>query len=804
MKANKFRRRMTAAISLALVFCSAEAWAQDGPEAVPSKPDLDHTETFSLPPMDPYSLTYKPERPKDVPDIENEEQCKAQKGKWVIANEIFDWSTAEHWINVSVTGCLVGSKRQGLWRMTEEKPAPKSIVDDTKAIGYMWVKDGKRTGWVVQLHEPQGIVKGIAHYADDKLNGAVLFWDEYGSLVESVHYKNGHREGKFETYMESLPTAIGQYDSEGRPTGIWTFYEEPGMISMRRNFDLTDAENDHPNAYWTEWFNGEGIRIVEGYSDMPLGFRPEDPGKRVGNMRFYSGTGGLWMDVRYGNAGQINDSALFELCKPYGVKNAPIPEYLDFDHSALSVNCKNSEGEVYQVVNYYPEGQLWQIVEMSDGARNGNFREFHPDGALLAQYRYANDVPVGTIQYLDAHGEPMGEFSTVTNGSGDFTAYWYNGNRREQGRYRVGVKDGTWMTWYVSGTLESEIGYKRGVQDGVERSWFKNGVVGGERYYVRGIRDGIYFGNYSDGRIAFKYRFSNDRIIDKVYKYTHDGVVESETDYSATYQAPYPRTYFYNDGKPKASGKVFPGFGEGVRDVEWTYFLRNGEQWYSVVYDSSGNPVHPAAEKCQEAMGEFVIDAENREIGCVTYSVNRETPLARHKRREGYWEWYNEQGKLEKSGTLKLGHLNGEWRYYYVNGKPMLIGHYLIDKRVGKWSGFYEDGQPKFDGSYSDGLEAGYWKTFHPGSGEVSSEGEFVAGKRHGKWTWRYASGKVREVGTYEHGVEVGTWTQYHENGQKLGEGSYVEGKREGEWQWWRDNGKLWRKANFEKGREKQ
>ena len=91
---------------------------------------------------------------------------------------------------------------------------------------------------------------------------------------------------------------------------------------------------------------------------------------------------------------------------------------------------------------------------------------------------------------------------------------------------------------------------------------------------------------------------------------------------------------------------------------------------------------------------------------------------------------------------------------------------------------------------------------YHPGSGDVSSEGEFVAGKRHGKWIWRYPGGKIREEGVYEHGVEVGTWTQYHENGQKLGEGQYIDGKREGEWHWWRENGKTWRTAVYAKGRE--
>ena len=303
--------------------------------------------------------------------------------------------------------------------------------------------------------------------------------------------------------------------------------------------------------------------------------------------------------------------------------------------------------------------------------------------------------------------------------------------------------------------------------------------------------------------MSFKYEFRNDRIINKVYQYTHDGFVESETDYSKSSSSPYPRTYFYNDGKPKASGMIIPGFGEGVRTGVWDFFLRDGTKWYSVTYDG-GEPLLEAAQVCELVQGEFKIDEENHEIGCISYLVNRETPLARVKRREGYWEWYNEQGRLEKSGSLKLGHLNGVWHYYYVNGKPMLTGSYLIDKRVGKWTGYYEDGERKFDGVYEDGLESGYWKTFHPVTGEVSSEGEFVSGKRHGKWVWRYSNGKLREEGRYEHGIEVGTWTQYHENGKKLGEGEYIDGKREGEWTWWRDNGSVWRKAVFEKGREKQ
>lgn len=805
---NRLHRRLISVLSLAMVLSSADVFAQDGLEEVPTKPDLSNPDALDLPPMDPFSLTFRPERPADVLDIQDQEACKAQNGKWGTAEKYYDWGSFEHMGTLHLTGCTISNKAQGLWRVTDEKPAPKLVVDDTNATGYAWMKDDKLTGWVVQLHEPKGIVKSLVHYEADEPDGAALFWDELGSLTESVHFKQGKRHGKYETFLESLPTATGEYNS-GEPVGVWSFYEEPGMISMRRYYNRQASEDELPadtpknvKVYWTEWFNGEGVKIIEGYSSLPFGARPSDAGKRVGNMRYYTGTGTLWMDVVYSGTGNVNDNTLFDLCKPYGKKDAPIPAYLDFDSAGIEVRCKNNDEEVYQIIKYYSEGQIWQIMStLPSGERDGIFREFHPTGEPLAKYYYHNDVPEGEIDYIDTKGERIGDKNAVVSGNGHYVAYWHNGNKREEGNYRMGIKDGMWTTWYQSGTKEGEIEYRMGVQNGVERSWFKNGVVGGERYYRNGSREGIYFGNYSDGRISFKYEFKNDRIINKVYQYTHDGVVESETDYTGSLNPPYPRTYFYNDGKPKASGKVMPGFGEGTRVKEWKFYLKDGTVWKTVEY-SNGTPKLPAAELCEIIGGEFMINAENREIGCVAYTVNRETPLARQKRREGYWEWYNEQGHLEKSGSLRLGHLNGEWRYYYVNGKPMLVGSYLIDKRVGKWTGFYEDGIQKFDGSYLDGLETGYWKTYHPGSGDISSEGEFVAGKRHGKWIWRYPGGKIREEGVYEHGVEVGTWTQYHENGQKLGEGQYIDGKREGEWHWWRENGKTWRTAVYAKGRE--
>lgn len=772
-----------------LSFVSNAAWAQIVFDESKEKPDLSDPTRIELPPMDPYALYYVPEKPKNAVDIRSPKDCSEANGSWKLAS-------CE---GINCVGCFIGSEKTGLFYETDDERGfynqiqPKDVNPDN-ASGFIWFVNGKREGYHVRLWKPGHSVESMKFYENDVANGPGFAWNEVGSMTFAGHFKNGFPDGSLEKYHECLPILRGQY-KDGKPVGIWQRYIEPGLIATQANYDRPAPDDlELPqNAYWTQWYNAQGVRILEGYTAMRS---PDDESMfYVGEVQLYSTNGIFWRNVKYDRSGNINDKELFDLCN---YKDSPeIPRYINFAHDQMIIYCKRDNDYVYKRIVYYPTGKLWRIEKIN---RNGDVEaidEFHPTGEKLASYLLKDGVPVGTIDYFNTDGTVM-HSSIIELGTGELTTYWYNGKPRSYSKYRNGMKTGLWKTWFESGNPESEVEYLNGLQTGVERSWFSNGVMASEVYYHKGYVDGDALHYYTDGRIASRGKFERNKAVDKQYVYLHSGGIEYENDFS---EMTTRQTRYHSNGAKRAEGNVVASFGEGVQTGVWQYYLSSGKNWLKVEFDY-GEVDSEEARACVDLGGTYKIDDEKREMGCAVCSVNRQSPLHPKTYREGAWMWWNENGQIETIGAFHLGKLNGNWTYYYPNGSLMLKGAYAIDKRNGEWVGFYEDGSKKFSGKYDDGVETGLWQTYYKGGGAVSSSGNFKKGKRVGKWVYSYDSGKIREVGEMLDGKENGNWVQFYENGDKLGEGAFENGKRQGKWTWWRQGGDVWKSAVYDDGKE--
>ena len=797
---------------LMLIFCMLPVYAKaqdiNLQDSVPQKPDLSDVSAIEMPPMDPYTLTFVPPMPEGAQNIRSKTDCEKAGGQWIkskldILNappayaQFLDESFKDH---TPAYGCQIDRANTGLWLKSQSKA--ENFKDET-VTGFAWFVNGKAEGWIVNLAAPGQQASRLSQYKKGLLHGTTFTWDTSGILRSVETYENGILNGTYEKYQECLPTVLGSY-TQGKPSGTWELSEEPGMIHQKVYYsrkalpaELPDNTPENTEAYWSEWFNGDGVKIAEGYS---VAGNPTQTAKKIGKIQFYSAKGKPWITVQYDGHGNIADQDTFKRCTPDDNPNAPIPAYIDYDHENLEISCKNYASEVYRKIQFYQTGELWKTINMVNDTPEGLIHEYHPTGELLAAYQMKSGIPEGTISFLDKTGNPMDIPNTIRSGNGLFKALWHNGNPREEGRYVNGKKEGRWTTWFDSGSKQSETDYSGGKKNGLYKEWYLNGVTAVQIHYLNEARHGEISFYYPDGRIAATYQFANDKLKDTAYEYTHSGSVAKETDYNGFMQ--FDQKQYFNDGSLQAAGKIIPGFGDGTRTGKWKYYLKNTNTvWYSAEYDY-GSITTDAGLICETSSGKFIIDSNNREVGCQLCAVNRKAPLTPTKVREGMWEWFNENGKLEKRGAIHLGHLNGNWEYYYPNGNPMLNGSYDIDQKVGTWKGYFSSGAPKFQGRYDKGVEQGEWLTFHESTQKTESKGQFIDGKRHGQWIWYHSNGAIREQGTFDKGKETGTWTQFYENGAKNGEGAYIDGKRDGTWTWWREDGTVWRKAQYAKGKE--
>ena len=55
--------------------------------------------------------------------------------------------------------------------------------------------------------------------------------------------------------------------------------------------------------------------------------------------------------------------------------------------------------------------------------------------------------------------------------------YYTNGNKKEEGTFKDGKKDGLWTWWYENGQKKKEVTYKDGKQEGIETWYNEDGSV---------------------------------------------------------------------------------------------------------------------------------------------------------------------------------------------------------------------------------------------------------------------------------------------------------------------------------------
>jgi len=115
-------------------------------------------------------------------------------------------------------------------------------------------------------------------------------------------------------------------------------------------------------------------------------------------------------------------------------------------------NLANYEGEV---VWFFENGTIFQIVHYKKGVLNGKRQVYYPNG------KQNNEV-----SYVDGKQQ------------GIWLAYYKNGKIKEQGSYENNQKEGPWKSYYEDGSLKSEGQYV-----------FDNKIDTWKTYYYDGMKE---------------------------------------------------------------------------------------------------------------------------------------------------------------------------------------------------------------------------------------------------------------------------------------------------------------------------
>ena len=143
------------------------------------------------------------------------------------------------------------------------------------------------------------------------------------------------------------------------------------------------------------------------------------------------------------------------------------------------------------------------------------------------------------------------------------------------------------------------------------------------------------------------------------------------------------------------------------------------------------------------------------------------------------WEWWNEDGKMDSSGTYKIGIKDGKWIH-------------STDIGNGKYEVKYTKGNIDLV-TFTDNLGQTY--SGIPVNEELKADGQYLY-KEH-----EYNFSKYPEAfATIKNGQQDGLWTSWHENGQKESEGTLKDGEIDGVVTRWYENGQKAGEMTFKDG----
>jgi antitoxin component YwqK of YwqJK toxin-antitoxin module len=311
-----------------------------------------------------------------------------------------------------------------------------------------------------------GQVKREGTYRHGKEEGYFKEYDQNGNLITTSKFTEGVKqedvaelvklEVRKDYYPDGTVKIAATYNKEGQLEGVRREYAEDGTIEKSFIFK---------NGIMI----GEGIVTEKGERD---GMWKEyfDSGKLRGEGRYNKDAReGLWKF--YHENGQLEQQGTYRNGKPDG-----------------------------EWIWYYASGELLREEAYFDGLQDGVMTEYDETGNIITKGQYIEGKENGEWYYKVALAEVIGTYSDgMRNGQwrswdlpanpgrsktlrfegkfveenphGVHTYYWENGNRKEEGEYVMGRKEGNWVIYNADGSLYLVINYENGFErkyDGIK------------------------------------------------------------------------------------------------------------------------------------------------------------------------------------------------------------------------------------------------------------------------------------------------------------------------------------------------
>ena len=402
-----------------------------------------------------------------------------------------------------------------------------------------------------------GIIQEKISYESGKKNGILESFSE-GKLVSRCDFVNDRREGRClyfskEILEKEVPFLADKedgkgyaYDEQGNIVAF-LFYKD-GFLRRSERMNITDKLG-RKQGLWRTFFEDKSIKTEGNYLD----------GEKSGLFKEYNKDGDIVRLEKYENGILVTDAA-----------------------ETTVVDIRNE---------YFPDGRIKGSGAYKKGQKHGVHRSYDEQGNVVDAVLYDEGVEVGR-GIIGASGKIEGPWKL----------FYVNGNVKEEGEYKEGLREGTWQFYDKQGILIQKGNYRKGKPDGLWRWFHEDGSSRREESYTRGREDGESVEYDTEGNIVAKGNFADglkeglwmyhigDHTVKGAYsqgekdgKWTgvyDNGKLQFKGSFTKGY-ASGKHKFYYPSGQLKQDGK----YSSGRKDGEWKLIDEDGEAIIRIDFD---------------------------------------------------------------------------------------------------------------------------------------------------------------------------------------------------------------------------
>lgn len=477
------------------------------------------------------------------------------------------------------------------------------------------------------------------------------YFDKTQETVKEIFYvlksdttiKHGVYQHNF-PYSDNVKLS-GNYD-KGLQHGIFTWYYESGQKKIEEQFEYGKRINTY-----TKWFRTGEIEIKGHYQDNLL----------IDSL------------VQYYPSGQIKTITYFK----DGKRN----------------------GHMWQ---YYADGKKLARYTMKDDAMNGPFQSWERSGIIAQKGQYVNDSLTGLVSSYQAG--ILRKLSTLDRGVLiDTTVVFYEDGETvySQIPFQKGKEHGWIQTFHKNKQPQKKVEYKLGKPTGNQFEFHPNGTISKEifvkesglvtftNYAENGtkIRDGQTkygkaFGDhktyYASAGLRSLYAFKNGKKTGEGFEYYEDGNVKEKWNF----QGSKKKRIAYHSNKHKA---IIESWNNGKPEGTWEYYYSNGQDSLTYSYDEAG--------KKHGLMTIYYTDG----------TIQQKTPWE-HGKRLGTEQTFYPNGQLHQEFPHNGKGIYGKVFEYYQNGNLKATGKQYLHKKMGVWEYYNDQGFLNKKETYKKGV----------------------------------------------------------------------------------------------------